>query len=187
VLVKSPDSIVEGCQFTYSSGNALQAGSDIGFWSEAGFADNLTLKDNHFDHSITGANELTGGSAALGTIYVGMVPPEGAKGFPNNFQNRNVTIQGNRIDNSFIYGIFVGNADGVKIIDNVIGQTFIRGSFDAGQFYSATPDSGIFIGRAKNAEISNNKVARGRIVKVAVTADRTCVKDSVHLANNALV
>jgi len=187
VLVKSPDSMVEGCQFTYSSGNALQAGSDIGFWSEAGFADNLTLKDNHFDHSITGANELTGGSAALGTIYVGMVPPEGAKGFPNNFQNRNVTIQGNRIDNSFIYGIFVGNADGVKIIDNVIGQTFIRGSFDAGQFYSATPDSGIFIGRAKNAEISNNKVARGRIVKVAVTADRTCVKDSIHLANNALV
>jgi parallel beta-helix repeat protein len=187
VLLKSPDSIVEGCQFTYSSGNALQAGSDIGFWSEAGFADNLTLKNNHFDHSITGANELTGGSAALGTIYIGMVPPEGAKGFPNNFQNRNVTIEGNRIDNSFIYGIFVGNADGVKIIDNVVGQTFIRGSFDAGQFYSATPDSGIFIGRAKNAEISNNKVARGRIVKVAVTADRTCVKDSIHLANNALV
>jgi parallel beta-helix repeat protein len=186
VLVKSPDSIVEGCQFTYSSGNALQAGSDIGFWSEAGFADNLTLKNNHFDHSITGANELTAGNAALGTIYIGMVPPEGAKGFANNFQNRNVTIEGNRIDNSFIYGIFVGNADGVKIIDNVVGQTFIRGSFDVGKFYGATPDSGIFIGGSKNAEIANNKVARGRVAKVAVAVDRTCVKDSIHLANNVL-
>jgi hypothetical protein len=186
VLVKSPGSIVEGCQFTYSSGNALQAGSDIGFWSEAGFADNLTLKNNRFDHSITGANELTAGNGALGTIYVGMAPPEGAKGFPNNFQNRNVTIQGNRIDNSFIYGIFVGNADGVKIIDNIIGQTFIRGSFDAGKFYGATPNSGIFIGRSKNAEISNNQVAQGRIAKVAVTVDRTCVKDSIHMANNGL-
>jgi parallel beta-helix repeat protein len=186
VLVKSPDSIVEGCQFTYSSGNALQAGSDIGFWSEAGFADNLTLKNNHFDHSITGANELTAGNAALGTIYIGMVPPAGAKGFANNFQNRNVTIEGNRIDNSFIYGIFVGNADGVKIIDNVVGQTFIRGSFDAGKFYGATPDSGIFIGGSKNAEITNNKVARGRVAKLAVAVDRTCVKDSIRLANNVL-
>jgi len=187
VLVKSPDSIVEGCQFAYSSGNALQAGSDIGFWSEAGFADNLTLRNNHFDHSITGANELTGGSAALGTIYIGMVPPEGAKGFQNNFQNRNVTIQGNRIENSFIYGIFVGNADGVKIVDNVIGQTFIRGGFDAGKFYGETPNSGIFIGRSKNAEITNNSVARGRIVKVAVTVDRTCVKDTIHVGSNVLV
>jgi Right handed beta helix region len=186
VLVKSPDSVVESCQFTYSSGNALQAGSDIGFWSEAGFADNLTLKDNHFDHSITGANELTAGNAALGTIYIGMVPPEGAKGFANNFQNRNVTIQGNRIDNSFIYGIFVGNADGVKIIGNIIGQTFIRGSFDAGQFYGETPNSGIFIGRTQNAEIANNTVARGRVAKVAVAVDRTCVKESVHVGNNSL-
>ena len=132
------------------------------------------------------ARELTGGSGALGTIYVGMSFPEGAKGFQNNFQNRNVTIEGNRIDNSFIYGIFVGNADGVKIIDNVVGQTFIRGSFDAGKFYGATPDSGIFIGGSKNAEITNNKVARGRVAKLAVAVDRTCVKDSIRLANNVL-
>jgi hypothetical protein len=119
--------VVEDCQFAYSSTIALQAGSDIGFWSEAGFADNLTLRNNRFDHSITGANALTEGNGALGTIYIGMSPPEGAKGFQNNFQNRNITIQGNRIDNSFIYGIFVSNADGVRIIDNFIGQTFIRG------------------------------------------------------------
>jgi hypothetical protein len=186
VLVKSPNSVVEDCQFTYSSGNALQAGSDIGFWSEAGFADNLTLRNNHFDHCITGANALTDGSGALGTIYVGMSTPEGAKGFPNSFQNRNVTIQGNRIENSFIYGIFVGNADGVRIIDNVIGQTFIRGSFDAGKFYNETPNSGIFVGRAQNAEISNNSVARGRIAKTAVAVDRTCVRESIRLANNVL-
>src|SRR5258708_2273571 len=67
-----------------------------------------------------------------------MSTPEGAKGFQNNFQNRNITIQGNRIDNSFIYGIFVSNADGMRIIDNFIGQTFIRGSFDAGKFYGET-------------------------------------------------
>jgi Right handed beta helix region len=138
VLVKSPNSIVEGCQFSYSSATALQAGS------------------------------------------------EGAKGFQNNFQNRNVTIQGNRIDDSFIYAIFASNADGVRIIDNVIGQTFIRGSFGAGKLYGATPNSAIFIGRSKNAEIRNNTVARGRVTKTAVAVDRTCVKDSIHVGNNVL-
>jgi hypothetical protein len=34
----------------------IQAGSDIGFWSESGFADNFTFKNNRFTHSITDAN-----------------------------------------------------------------------------------------------------------------------------------
>jgi hypothetical protein len=91
-----------------------------------------------------------------------------------------------RIDDSFIYAIFASNADGVRIIDNVIGQTFIRGSFGAGKLYGATPNSAIFIGRSKNAEIRNNTVARGRVTKTAVAVDRTCVKDSIHVGNNVL-
>ncbi|HEY2529624.1 MAG TPA: hypothetical protein VGJ20_17035 [Xanthobacteraceae bacterium] len=84
------------------NGIALHAGSDIGFWSESGFADNLTLRNNHFTHSVTGANEMTWGSDSLGAISVGVSLPEGVNGFPNSFQNRNVTIEGNRIDDSYI-------------------------------------------------------------------------------------
>jgi hypothetical protein len=186
-VVKSPNSIVENNQFSYSSTIPLQAGSDIGFWSESGFAENLTLRNNRFTHCITGANEVSDGSSALGTIYIGMSLPQGAKGFQNSFQNRNVTIQGNQIDDSYNYAIFVSNADGVRIIDNVIGQTFIRGSaFGAGKFYGATPNSAIFIGRSQNAEISNNTVARGRVTKTAVAVDRTCVKGSIHIGRNVL-
>jgi Right handed beta helix region len=188
VLVKSPNSVVEDCRFSYSSGVALQAGSDIGFWSESGFAENLTFRNNHFTHCITGANELTGGSETLGTIYIGMVAPEGAKGFQNNFQNRNVAITANRIDDSFIYAIFVANADSVRITDNVIGQTFIRGgAFGAGERYGVNPSSAIFIGRAKNVEVSNNVATRGRVTKVAVTIDGTCDKNSVRVAKNRLI
>jgi Right handed beta helix region len=187
VLVKAPNAVVEDCQFTYSSAIALQAGSDIGFWSESGFAENLVLRGNRFTHSITGANELTGGSGALGTIYIGMSFPEGAKGFPDNFQNRNVTIEGNHIDNSYIYAIFVGNADGVKIIGNLIGQTFIRGTaFDAGQLYGIKPDSAILVGRSRNVTIDNNTVARGKVAKAAVAVDATCDKASVRVGNNRL-
>jgi hypothetical protein len=52
--------------------------------------------------------------------------------------------------------------------------------------HGETPNSGIFIGRSRNAEISNNSVARGRIAKAAVAVDRTCVRESVRLTNNAL-
>jgi hypothetical protein len=67
VLVKSPNSVVEGCQFSYSSAVATE---------------NRCQKQSL--HSITGANELSSGSVALGTIYVGMWAPEGAKGLPES-------------------------------------------------------------------------------------------------------
>ena len=188
VLVKAPSAVIEDCQFSFSSGTAVQAGSDIGFWSESGFADNLVVRNNHFSHSITGANEATAGNSALGAIYVGMVAPDNAKGFPSNVQNHNVTIEGNHIDDSYLYAIFVSNADGVKIDGNAIGQTFIRGSaFDAGQLYAIKPSSAIYVGRARNVAISNNTVVHGKVAKTAVAVDATCDKATVHLANNRLV
>jgi hypothetical protein len=187
VVVKAPNTVVEDCQFAYSSTIALAAGSDIGFWSESGFAENLVLRNNRFTHSITGANALTAGSGALGTITIGMSFPEGAKGFQNNFGNRNVTIEANHIDDSYIYAIFVANADGVKIIGNSIGQTFIRGTaFDTGQLYGIKPDSAILLGRSRNVEISNNTAARGKVAKTAVAVDGTCDKGSVRVGNNRL-
>jgi hypothetical protein len=188
VVVKAPNTIVEDCQFAYSSTIALQAGSDIGFWSESGFADNLILRNNRFTHAMTGANALTAGNGALGAIYVGMSYPQKAKGFQNNFQNRNITIASNHIDDSYGYAIFVNNADGAEIIDNVIGQTFIRGSaFDAGQLYGVRPDSAIFVGKSRNVQIKDNTAARGKVAKAAVAVDPSCDKGSVHVANNRLV
>jgi parallel beta-helix repeat protein len=187
VVVKAPNTIVEDCQFAYSSTIALRCGGDIGFWSESGFAENLTFKNNRFSHCITGANALTAGNSELGTIYVGMSAPDSVKGFPNNFGNRNVTIEGNHIDDSYIYGIFVANSDNVKIINNEIGQTFIRGTaYDAGQLYGIKPSSGIYIGRSRNVTISGNTVAHGRIAKSAVAVDATCDKGSVHVGSNKL-
>jgi Right handed beta helix region len=187
VLVKATNATVEDCQFTYSSGPAIQAGSDIGFWSEAGFAENLILRNNRFTHSVTGANELTDGNGALGAIYVGMVSPEGVRGFQNNLQNRNVTIEGNHIDDTYTYAIFVSNADGLKIIGNAIGKTFIRGTaFDAGGIYNVKPGSAIFVGKSAHVDISNNTVASGKVTRVAVIVDPSCDKATVHAANNKL-
>jgi hypothetical protein len=98
-----------------------------------------------------------------------------------------VTIEANHIDDSYIYAIFVGNADGVKIIGNSIGQTFVRGTaYDAGQLYGIKPDSAILVGRSRNVEINNNTVARGKVAKTAVAVDATCDKGTVRVGNNRL-
>jgi hypothetical protein len=186
VLVKAPNARVEDCQFAYATATALQGGSDIGFWSESSFAENLVCRNNRFTHCITGANELTAGNGALGAIYVGMAAPETTKGFANNFQNRNVTIEGNHIDDSYAYAIFIANADGVKITGNAIGQTFLRGAFDAGKLYGIKPDSAIYVGRARNVTIDNNTAMPGRVTRVAVAVDGTCDRRSVHIGNNRL-
>jgi hypothetical protein len=187
VMVKSPDSSIEGNQFSYSRGVAIHAGSDIGFWAESSFARNLTIRNNRFTHSITGANNLFADSDALGSIYIGMTPPLEAKGFQKNFENRNVTIEGNKIDDSYIYAIFVTNTDGVKIIGNTIANTFIRRSaFAAGQHYGVAPSSGIFIGMSRNADIRNNSVAKGTVARSPVTVDRTCPQNTIVARDNRL-
>lgn len=187
VMVKSPDSLIDNNQFSYSYGVAIHAGSDIGFWAESGFAKNLTIRNNRFTHCITGSNNLFADSNALGTIYVGMTPPAETNGFQKNFENRIVTIEGNKIDDSYVHAIFVTNADGVKIIGNIIGQTFIRGSaFGAGRLYGIAPNSGIFIGMTRNAEIRSNTVAKGVVTKTPATIDRTCPQSTIMARDNSL-
>ncbi|HEV2550716.1 MAG TPA: right-handed parallel beta-helix repeat-containing protein [Stellaceae bacterium] len=188
VMVKSPDSLIENNQFSYSTGVAIHAGSDIGFWAESNFVRNMTIRNNRFTQCVTGANNLFDDCDALGAIYVGMTPPLNTKGFHANFENRAVVIEGNVIDDSYIYAIFVTNADGVKLIGNKIGNSFIRRSaFGAGKLFGVAPDSGIFIGMTRNAEIHDNTVARGAVVKRPVAIDRTCPKNTVTERNDRLI
>jgi hypothetical protein len=96
-------------------------------------------------------------------------------------------IIGNKIDDSYIYAIFVKNADGLKVIGNMIGSTFIRGhAFAAGELYGVAPSSGIFVGMTKGAEIRNNTVAKGVVTRTPVIIDRTCLKNTIMVHDNTL-
>jgi hypothetical protein len=97
------------------------------------------------------------------------------------------SVEGKRIDDSFICAIFAGNANGVKIVGNTIGQTFLRGAaFGAGDLYGVVPMSAIYVGRARNAEIRDNSAARSRVAKAVVALDRTCDRSSVRVGMNRL-
>jgi hypothetical protein len=107
-------------------------------------------------------------------------------GFPDNVQNRNVVIENNQIDESYDYAIFVANADGVQIVGNTIGRTFIRGAFDAGGLSGIVPGSAIYLGRSKDVVIGGNTAARGPVAKAVVAVDKTCDRGSVRIGDNRL-
>jgi hypothetical protein len=46
------------------------------------------------------------------------------------------------------------------------------------------PDDAILLCRSRNARISGNVVARGRVTKAAVVVGRTCDIGSVHVEND---
>lgn len=185
VMVKSPNAVIENNVFSYSPGVAIHAGSDIGYWAESNFVKNLRIRNNLFSHCMVDAANMFDSSSALGTIYLGMTPPLSAKGFQANFENENVVIENNTIKDSYLYGIFVTNANGVTIKNNAVGQTFSRGqAFGAGKLFGVYPDSGIFVGMSKNIKISNNVVARGTVAKRAVAVHESCEKNTVWLENN---
>ncbi len=187
VMVKSPNSIIENNKFSYSPGVAIFAGSDIGYWAESNFAKNLIIRNNTFTHCILGAANMFDDSNAIGTIFVSMTPPQAVTGFQYNLENQDIVIENNKIDDSFLYGIFISNADHVKIKNNIIGSTFIRRqAFGAGQLYNIHPNSGILIGMSKNIEITDNTVTKGVITNKVVTFDKSCDKDTITLQNNIL-
>ena len=187
VMVKSPNSVIENNRFGYSSSAAIFVGSDIGYWAESNFANNTTIRNNTFLRCNIGANNLFADSDELGTICVGMMPPVNTDGYPRNFANRNVVIEGNRIDDSYIYAVCVSNSEGTKVVGNVIGRTFVRGqAFAAGERYGIKPDSAILLGMSTHAEITGNTVAKDAVAKQSVFVDRTCPKGSVTVRDNHL-
>jgi len=97
---------------------------------------------------------MTWGSDTLGAITVAVSLPEGVNGFPNSFQNRNVTIEatGSTIRTSTRSRQQRRQRQDRRQRDR---QTFIRGSaFDAGGRFGVHPDSAILIGRSRNVQIS---------------------------------
>lgn len=186
VMVKSPNSVIEGNRFSYSPIAALFVGSDIGYWSESNFADNVVIRNNSFTHCELTAANFFPGNDEVGAINVSMTPPQNATGFQENTENKNVLIAGNTIDDSYLYGIFVSNGNHVEITNNIIGNTFIRGSaFDALQLYNVVLKSGILVGMSKFIDITDNIVRRGAVATQVFELDR-CDLATVKASGNIL-
>ena len=175
VMAKAPNVVVEDNTFSRSTATALHVGSDIGFWSESSFAEDVTIRGNRFQGCGTSANPCFADADVFATVYVGCTHPLSARRPLASFENRNILIEGNRIDDSYGAGIEIVNADGVLVRDNTIGATFLRGSgFASGANLGLVPDAAIIIAMARRVWLVGNTIATGPVARRPVGIHASC-------------
>ena len=175
VMAKAPNVVIENNTFTRSNATALHVGSDIGFWSESSFAEDVTIRGNSFRGCGMSANPCFADADVFATLYVGCTHPLSARRLLASFENRNILIEGNRIEDSYGAGIEIMNADGVLVRDNAIGATFLRGSgFASGRKLGIAPDAAIIIAMARRVSLVGNTVATGPVARRPVGIHASC-------------
>lgn len=175
VMVKAPNAVIEDNTFRRSTAAAVHVGSDIGFWSESSFAEDVTIRGNSFRGCGVSANPCFADADVFATLYVGCTHPLSARRLLASFENRNILIADNRIEDSYGAGIEIMNADSVLLRDNTIGATFLRGSgFAAGEQLGIAPDAAIIIAMARRVWLVGNTVATGPVARRPVGIDATC-------------
>lgn len=175
VMVKCPNAIIENNTFGYTGFVAIHAGSDVGFWAESDFAENLIIRNNTFKSCGIGAINFFPDSDALGVIFVGVTLPLLKRGFANNYENKNILIEKNIFEDSYLAAIFASNCNGLRITGNVLGNCFARKSlFNAGFKYNIQLQSAIFVGHSKEGMVSGNIAKANKICKYPVIIDKSC-------------
>ena len=178
VMLLTDDAIVENCTFKHSKATALLIGGDPQFFAERPVARNTLVRNNAFDHCML-SDIFNPCEYAFATIFVG-TGREFGNGAWDSFGNKNITIEGNTITNSYGWAMQIMNADGITVRNNKIGDTFIWGeTFNMGEKYGLDPDSAIVVIRTKNARFTGNDIATGKIAKKPVAVDDTCEAGTV--------
>lgn len=159
IVIKGRDVVVENNTIIGNNLPAIVAHADI-LWCESGFPVNIKIRNNTIKNSTICSDVLTrDGQDQIGSILVNVAPPTNVTGFYNCYQNKNILIEGNKIDTTQVFGIFAINCDGITIKNNTINNPFKNGAGKVGSLYGITPKSGIFVGKSKNITVTENTVS----------------------------
>ncbi len=175
VMVKAHNVCVERNRFCHSVLTALHIGSDIGYWSEAGFARQITVRHNRFTHCARSGNNFFDGTDVCAALMVGLTYPNDYPGLAPCRENRDILIEDNVIDRSFGYAIQLMHASGMLVQRNRIGACFVRDStFGVGRRFGIQPDSAILAVKLHRARFTDNRISLGGLVRRAIMIHPSC-------------
>lgn len=161
ILIGGHDVILENNTILNTTHSGIVLHAEM-WWNDGPFPVNVTVKNNTVRGACLASDMITDGSNSKpGAIFVGVYPPDGVSGFSASRQIKGVTIEGNTIADSQTYGIFVENVADVTTRNNTITNPFISGFGQVGQFFSITPDAGIFVAAADSVVLEGNTVQKG--------------------------
>lgn len=120
--------VVENNRFERQLKAAISIGPEYQPWREAGWVDNLVIRNNTFSNQCMELRSLQPDSGAVAAIMVRAgVPAEGnGKRYPGN---RNLVIENNRIADTRAGAIYIDNTDGATVQNNQL-QNVLTGNMD---------------------------------------------------------
>ncbi len=145
--IMASDGVVENCRFERIKGPAIAVGAQYSGWGEAGWSDNVVIRNNS-------VKECGYSSYAQGAISV-FVQLSNYNDIAQG--NRNINILDNAIENCSGAGIFAMAADGVTISNNRVSDTALSASTPENP-YGFKDLSPIWILDSKNVIQTNNNI-----------------------------
>ncbi len=120
-------------------------------WQEGGFLTNLVVRNNNISDCCCGIETLIGKNECVADIVVGSSKQKNGE-YRENYENKNILITNNNLNNSGKKGIFVSNASDVCIKGNTINNPYNKNK-------TAEYDlSAIEIQKSKNVDLDDNRI-----------------------------
>ncbi len=144
---------------------AISLGSEFGFWREAGWVEDVTVRNNRIEDVCHEAGAFSPQSYTLGAISVCARHDQGFKGayWPGN---RDIDIEGNTIAGSATAGIYVAAGRGVKIRNNHLSHVMYHPGESAGTDAGLDLRDPIDTRHGVDVETAGNTVAEAGVAPV---------------------
>ncbi len=142
--VMASNGLIENCCFERIKGAAISIGAEYAFWGEAGWVDNVTVRNckiREVGYGSSGSAAMAARSYVPGAISIFVQLSSYRNVFPGH---RNIILEGNTIEGTPFAGIFLNAARGVKLSGNSLTRVS-ECSFPAGKKWNFTNPAPIWI------------------------------------------
>lgn len=154
VRIMSSDGIIEGNRFERQRGTAVNIGTEYPHWGEAGWSENIIIRNNSFNHIGIG-NVFTTINRAPAAISIYTMNNKGNK---YTAGHSNILIENNIIENSYPAAIYAYGVKDILIKNNVVKNSFSVLSKFAGSARDIAPRSAIDIHPDSIGILQNNTI-----------------------------
>ncbi|MFA5688504.1 MAG: right-handed parallel beta-helix repeat-containing protein [Kiritimatiellales bacterium] len=152
--------LVESNRFERIKDAGISAGHSLGFWKEAGWVENVIIRNNIIKDTGMGARVLTEKSYTLGAISIFAENKPLGKDTPYYPGNRNLQIIGNTIEGYPLDGIHIAAAKDVLVEGNTIRRVNLKTVPDAGRLYGVSSGGPVTVQFSESVTVTNNIVVQ---------------------------
>lgn len=153
----SRNGVVEGNRFERIKGVAISMGPQFPYWAEAGWCENITIRNNRITDVAEGTEVCQRDSYTLGAISISCRMGEDTQDDHYYQGNRGIAITDNVITGCSVDGINVSAARDVVISGNTIEKVNLRSCPEAGARHGLKGGQPISIIQAQ-ATVENNTI-----------------------------